>query len=451
VCIAALALICGSAIAIWQALEARSAQRIAEQRFADLNGFARSVILDYPKLQNMKGETQAREFLTKTTLQYLDGMAKDTRGLDLKILENLALAYSATGDILGRPNMANLGDPKASLESYQKSVALFDDLVARDPDNIKFKRNLAITCERIGNLYIQDQQFDQALVVFRKSHSLKLAVADKHEMGPRDLSFSFNKLGDAYIKLGRMEEAYDMYVQSLDIRKRLAEQKPEDGEIQRGYTVGLNRVADVLLELHRNAEALDLCEASLLRRVDQAKSQPDNTQAAMDLAMGHLKRAQVLARVDRLDESLPAFESARAILHRMADTDPSNTTAWAGAAEVSGEMGRVLFEAGRLDAALPELTACTQELERGMSVDKMAAGMREQLASGYHRRGQTHLALAHAKHATAEQSYKHESEGCASLCRALQLYLSLEGSEKRVPPELPGELAKCSEHACPTP
>lgn len=448
VCIATLALIGGSAVALWQGLEARSAQRIAEQRFVDLHSFARSVILDYPKIQGTKGETRAQEFLTKTTLQYLDGMARDTRGLDLKILGDLALAYSATGDILGRPHGPNVGDPKASLESYQKSVALFEDLVARDPDNIEFKRHLAITCERVGNLFLQDQQYDQALVVFRKSHALKLAVADKHEMGPRDLSFSFNKLGDAYIKLGRTEEAYDMYVQSLDIRKRLAKRKPEDGEIQRAYTVGLNRVADVLLELRRNAEALDLCEASLRRRVDLATSQPDNTQAAMDLAMGHFKRAQVLARVDRLDEALPVFESARAILHRMAESDPSNATAWTGAAEVSGEMGRILFEGGRFDAALPVLTAFTQEMERSMPEDKMTAGLREQLASGHRRRGQALMALARAQPATAEQSHQHEAEGCASLCRALQLYRSLEDSDKRVPPELPGELTECSEYGC---
>ena len=451
VCIAALALICGSAVAIWQGLEARSAQRIAERRFADLQSFAQSVIIDYPKLQGTKGETRAREFLTRTTVQYLDGMARDTRGLDLKILEDLALAYSATGDVLGRPNGPNLGDSKASLESYQKSVALFDDLVARDPDNIELKRSLAITCERIGNLYLQDQQYDQALVVFRKSHAVKLAVADNHEMGPRDLSFSYNKLGDVYVKLGRTEEAYDMYVQSLDIRKRLAERKPEDDEIQRAYTVGLNRVADVLLELRRDAEALDLCEASLQRRVDLATSQPDNRQTAMDLAVGHFKLAQVLARVDRLDEALPAYESARAILNRMADAGPSNTTAWTGAAEVSGEMGRVLFEAGRLDAALPELTAFTQEMERGMPEDKMTAAMREQLASGHHRRGQALMALAHAQHAKSEQIQQHKAEGCAALRRAIQLYQSLEDSNKRVPPELPGELTECSEYGCTVP
>ena len=450
VCIAALALICGSAVAIWQGLEARSAQRIAERRFTDLHGFAHSVILDYPQLQESKGETRAREFLTKTTLQYLDGMARDTRGLDPKILEDLALAYSRTGDLLGRPNGPNLGDPKASLESYQKSVAIFDDLVVREPDNIQWNRSLAITCERVGNLYLQDRQYDQALDVIRKAHSLKLAVSEKHEEGPRDLSFSYNKLGDVYIKLERTEEAYDMYARSLNIRKQLAEGKPEDGEIQRAYTVGLSRVADVLLELKRDAEALELCEASLHRRTDLANSQPDNMQAAMDLGVGHFKRALVLARVERLDDALPAFESARAILRRMADADPGNMTVRTGAAEVSGEMGRVLFEAGRFDAAHSELTAYTQEMERAMPDDKMTAAMREQLASGHHRRGQAFMALAHAQRATAEQAHQHEAEGCAALRRAIQLYQSLEDSDKRVPPELPGELTECSEFGAKT-
>ena len=451
VCIAALALVAGSAVAIWQALEARSAQRVAEQRFVDLHGFARSVTLDYPKLQDMKGETQAREFLAKTTLQYLDGMARVTRGLDLKILRDLALAYSATGDILGRPNGPNLGDSKASLESYRKSAALLDGLVVRAPDNIDFKRDLAITCERIGNLHLQDQQYDQALDIVRKAHDLKLAVADKHEQGSRDLSFSYSKLGDVYIKMGRFEEAYDVYIRSLNIRKQLAESKPEDGEIQRAYTVGLNRVADVLLELNRDAEALELVQASLRRRADRANSQPDSAHAAFDLGNGHLKLAQVLARAGRLDEALPAFESARAVLLRLAEKDPSNTTARTGAAEVSGEMGRVLFEGGRFGAALPELTAYTKETEQTMPDSKMTAGMREQLASGHRCRGNALVALAHADGAPTEQTHQHEAEGCAALCRSLRLYESLEGTGKRVPPELPTERAVCSKYDCAMP
>jgi len=442
VCIAALALICGSAVAIWQGLEARSSQRIAEQRFADLNSFAHHVILDYPNIKGTQGDTRAQEFLTRTTLQYLDGMARDTRGLNMKILEDLALAYSATGDILGRPNGPNLGDLKASLESYQKSTALFDDLVARDPDSIQLKRHLAITCERIGNLYLQGKEYDQALEVFRKGHDLKLAVSEQHEQGPRDLSFSYNKLGDVYIKLGRTQEAYDMYAQSLDIRKRLAESRPGDGEIQRAYTVGQNRVADVLMEMDREKEALELYQASLQRRADLATAQPDNAQASMDLAVGQFKLAQILARINRLDESLPAFESARAVLRRMAERDPSNTTACTGAAEVSGELGRALHNAGRLQAALPELTAFTQELERCMPEDKMVATMREQLASGHHRRGQLLQALARAELANPEAARQYCSDGCTALRRARQLYDSL-GDDGRIPPELPGEIKEC--------
>lgn len=440
--IAALALIAGSAVAVWQALEARSAQHIAERRFADLQSFAQSVTLDYPKIQETHGETRAREFLIKTTLQYLDGMSKDTRGLDLKILENLALAYSATGDILGRPNGPNLGDPNASRESYQKAIAIFDDLIARAPSHIEYKRKLAISCERIGNIYLTNQQFDQALEVFQKSHALKQSVADKHELGPRDLSFSYNKLGDVYIKMGRTQEAFDMYAKSLDIRKQLAERNPQDGEIQRAYTVGLNRVADVLVELAQYTEALEKCEASLKRRADLAAAQPDNAQATMDLAVGHFKRALVLSRLKRVDEALPAFESARTILRRMADADPSNTTSCTGAAEVSGEMGRALFEAERLEAALPELSAYTQEMEKCMPDAKMVAVMREQLASGHHRRGQTLMALAHNERAAPEQIQQYTAEGCKALRRSVQLFESL-GDAGRVPPELAAELEKC--------
>lgn len=443
VCIAVLALISGSAVAVWQALEARSAQHIAETRFQDLQGFAHSVIIDFPRIQDAQGNTRAREFLTKTTLKYLDAMARDTRGLDPKVMEDLGLAYAATGDLLGRPNGPNLGDPKASRENYEKAAAIFRDLIARDPEEIEYKRDLAINYERVGNLDLVDRQYDHALEVFQKSLALKQAAADKSDRGPRDLSFTYNKLGDVYMKMGRTEDAYNMYAQSLAIRKKIAEGNPEDGEIQRAYTVGLNRVADVLVKLGRNDEALKQCEASLKRRVDLAASQPDNAQATMDLAVGYYKHALLLARMDRLDDALPEFESARNILRGMADADPSNKTACTGAAEVSGEMGRVLFEAGRVAAALPELTAYTQETERCLPESKWSADVREQLADGHHRRGKALLALARAEGTKPEKTQNLRSEGCGALRRAEKLYESLGDKGGRVPAELRTDLEEC--------
>jgi len=443
ICIAALALICGSAVAVWQALEARSAQHVAEERFQDLQGFAHSVIIDFPKIQDAQGDTRAREFLTKTTLKYLDAMARDTRGLDLKVLEDLGLAYAATGDLLGRPNGPNLGDPNASRANYEKAVAIFRDLIARDPEEIEYKRDLAISYERIGNLDLVDRQYDHALKVFQKSLALKQAAAEKGERGPRDLSFTYSKLGDVYMKMGRTQDAYDMYAQSLDIRKRIADRSPQDGEIQRAYTVGLNRVADVLLELGRNAEALEQCEASLKRRVDLATSQPDNAHAKMDLAVGYYKHALILARMDRLDDALPEFESAQSILRGMAVADPGNKTACTGAAEVSGEMGRVLFDAGRVEAALPELTAYTQETERCLPESKWSADVREQLADGHHRRGKALLALAGAEGTKPEQIQNLKSQGCTALRRAAKLYESLGDNGEHVPAELRTELEVC--------
>jgi predicted Ser/Thr protein kinase len=136
--IAVVALIGGGAIASWQAVAARSAQRIAEQRFDDLHGFAKSIIFDYQRKQGLEGETKAREYLIATTLKYLDAMAEDTRGLDPEIVQDLAIAYAATGDVLGRPFGPNVGDPVASLANYEKSLEIFETLVQRVPDNVDY-------------------------------------------------------------------------------------------------------------------------------------------------------------------------------------------------------------------------------------------------------------------------------------------------------------------------
>lgn len=437
-----LALVAGLASTSIYAFREHRQRQVAERRFEDLRSFAHKVIVDYQGMQRDKGETEARKYLSSTAQEYLDVMARDTRGLNLKVLADLGFAYSAIGDVLGQPHGPNLGDPQAALQNYEKAIAIFEDMVRRDPDHFVHLRDLAIGCERAGNMHLVAQRFDEALTYYHRSHAIKLAIAEQDPGGQRNLSFSYNKLGDVYIKIDRMDEAHDMYVKSLNIRKRLADSLPEDEETQRAYTVGLNRVGDVLMALDRKEEGLARYEASLARRIERAALQPDNTQARMDAAVGHYKLGEGLAALDRLDDALAAYEASRSMLSDMARDDPGNTTARLGAAQMSGTIGRALFEGGRIEAALVEFTDLIREVEATMPEDKMYVDLRELLAQMHQLRGQALLKLAGDAGTSTERSSEHRAEGCAALRRAEELYRS-GGDHGSVPQELVDELSEC--------
>lgn len=443
VCAVLLALVGGLISTSTYAFRERRQRRISEARFEDLRSFAQHVIVDYQDTQRNQGETQARKYLSSLAQQYLDELARDSGGLNLAVLADLATAYSVIGDVLGQPNSANLGDPKAAMENYLKSIAISEDLVKRDPDNIDAKRYLAIRYERAGNLHLFEQDYDAALKCYEKSHALKMAIADADPAGQKNLSFSYNKLGDVYIKIDREDEALEMYNRSLDIRRRLAESSPEDEPSQRDYSVGLNRVGDVLMELDRKEEALSRYEDSLARRMERAERQPDNMQARMDAAVGHFKHGAGLAAVGRVDESLAAYRTSRSMLQAMAADDPSNTTARLGAAEMSGQIGNVLLDSGRLEAAIEEFTKQTQEIEAAMPEEKLPATVRELLAGAHQLRGQAMLKLAGGESVSASRADDCRAEGCAALRRANEHFLVLSDDGTAVPEQLTADLKSC--------
>ena len=66
---------------------------------------------------------------------------------------------------------------------------------------------------------------EQAREAHLKSLALReqmVAAAPDREDYQRDISVSFDRLGDLYSDLGQMEEAREAYVRSLDIAERLA-------------------------------------------------------------------------------------------------------------------------------------------------------------------------------------------------------------------------------------
>jgi serine/threonine protein kinase len=438
-----LALVAGLASTLIYAIREHRQRQVSERRFEDLRSFSHNVIVDYQNMQREKGETEARKYLTGLAQKYLDMLVGESSDLNPKARADLAMSYAVIGDILGQPNSANLGDPLAALANYEKSIAITQELARHDPDNIELQRYLAIRYERAGNVHLFEENYDKALACYEKSQAIKLAIAEKDPDGQRNLSFSYNKLGDVYIKINRRVEAHDMYVKSLDIRKRLADLSPKNEGIQRDYMVGLNRVGDVLMELGRTDEALQHYEASLARRIELADLQPDNTRARMDVAVGHFKRGEGLAALDRGEEALAAYRTSRSMLNELCEKDPANMTARFGAAEMSGQIGNVLLKSGRLEAALDAFTEQTRDIEAAIPEEKMSASQRQTFAQGHQLRGQALLKLAKAEGKTPVQSQEYHEQGCAALRRAKELFLALARDKTGLPQELVALLVEC--------
>ena len=92
--------------------------------------------------------------------------------------------------------------------------------------------------------------------------SERLAEQDKTNAGwQRDLSVSYEKVGDVLVAQGKLQDALDAYQQSLAISKRLAEQDKSNSGWQRDLSVSYDKVGDVLVAQGKLQDALDALPA----------------------------------------------------------------------------------------------------------------------------------------------------------------------------------------------
>jgi tetratricopeptide (TPR) repeat protein len=112
------------------------------------------------------------------------------------------------------------GDRPGALQAYEQSRAIRDKLAARDPDNAEWQRDLSISFDRIGDVQRARGNLDAALEAYRDSLAIreKLAAHDPGNTGwQRDLIVSNVKLAEVAEEAGKTAEARGHYQGARDI------------------------------------------------------------------------------------------------------------------------------------------------------------------------------------------------------------------------------------------
>ena len=101
----------------------------------------------------------------------------------------------------------------------------------------------------------------------------------------RDLSVSYERLGDLYRALGQGEQALQLYQQSLDIRDRLAQSEPGRADYQRDLSVSYQRLGVCFVQLGRLREAAAPLARHLQLALDVYQRAPGQVDTVVDLAI----------------------------------------------------------------------------------------------------------------------------------------------------------------------
>lgn len=259
-----LSLLGGILATMLAARQARAERARAERRFAQVRTMANTFLFEvHDNLQNVPGATEARGQVARTALEYLDSLAQEASD-DPQLEWELAVAYQKVGDVQGNPWTANLGQPHAAMQSYQKSLKLAQHLGERHGSDLKIQRLLAQGYFKLGALQTQAGGKLEARATLQQAVPIAENL-ERQTQALEDLELLQNchvRLGDTYQDMGDPLNARASYRQTLQLSQRRIVEHPSD-ESQLFLAKDHSHVGESLASLGEVAEALACYRQSL--------------------------------------------------------------------------------------------------------------------------------------------------------------------------------------------
>ncbi len=242
--------------------------------------------------------------------------------------------------LLGTPEwetsqvLLRLADSLSSKLRFSEAAALFQVQLAYSmrlanaaPENANYARNLSISFNELGDLQVALGNAQIALGYYQSSLDIRQRLADaapENANYARNLSVSFDNLGDLQVALGNAQIALNYYQRSLDIRQRLAEASPENADYARNLSVSFERLGNMQLTLGSALIALGYYQSSLGIRQRLADTAPENADYARSLSISFNKLGDLQVALGNAQIALGYYQQSHDIFQRLADAAPEN-------------------------------------------------------------------------------------------------------------------------------
>ena len=148
-------------------------------------------------------------------------------------------------------------DFKTAIDVFQESIQICERLARSQPDELRYKVQLAQLYEKVGDCWHDLHDNDAALEWFEKSFELcKVCYARAPESPDLQdmMSFAYERLGNHWLQVGDGVQALECYQQMLEMAKQSIASDPENRLLQDGMAVCYDKLANTN-QILGNAEA----------------------------------------------------------------------------------------------------------------------------------------------------------------------------------------------------
>jgi len=268
----------------------------------------------------------------------------------LEYKSGLAISYQRLGNIY----MAK-GDQDNALDNYEKCYTLSKEIHESSPDNLEYKRGLAISYQHLGNIYIATGDTDNALDNYEKYNTLSKEI---HESSPdnleykRGLAISYLKLGNIYMAKGDRGNALDNYQKYNTISKEIHEGSPDNLEYKSGLAISHQHLGNIYMAKGDRENALDNYEKYNTLSKEIHESSPDTLEYKRGLAISYQYLGNIyMAKGDR-DNALDNYQKFYTLSKEIHESSP-DTLQYKNTLAISYQhLGNIYEATGDQDNAL---------------------------------------------------------------------------------------------------
>ena len=401
--LALVALIVGVGLILREARIARAERARADQRFNDVRKLAHSLIFElHDSITDLPGSTPARKLLVSRALEYLDNLAGQAKG-DTSLQEELATAYERVGDVLGNAYFANLGDTAGALQSYRKALAIREQLVKSNPNDMQMQGALARNYVRVANVLGASGDFSGALETVRKALPItQRMAASKNEPATADslagtYYFTARLLGQTGDPAGALEN----YRKASSIREAALQADPTNVSFNSHLAGDFEGMAHSMVQMGNLAEAIQMQTKAVATLEPISSASANNATVREFLAEATNRLGTLRQENGDLSKALEAHRKAHQMFLELLKADPKNLLATSNFGFSDNGIGDSLNALGQQTSALAffrEAINTFESMSPGTSGNRYR---RTGLANSYSGMGNAFSALATNPHTSA--------------------------------------------------
>jgi tetratricopeptide (TPR) repeat protein len=240
------------------------------------------------------------------------------------------------------------------LERTLKRWQAFADRAEDDERTLQIRADAHF---RLGDLWSRLDRRDEAMREYPRALEIRKRLVARFPdslQHRRDLANAHNNYGIVLKDLGEHDRALEQYEEALRIRQEIVKQQPEDGDYKLELASSFNNLGVLSRGLGQYDASQQWFERAIANLHELNQRFPDVNDVSTRLARAHQNLADVFFKMGQRERSLEEYDQGRTVLAKLASENPSNPELQRALASLTSDIGVFLASAGQPDEAIKE-------------------------------------------------------------------------------------------------